>query len=105
MQMEWHGTGQFILGLEDLLPQRPHNHLKVLQMTGVYSYKSLFDLVLYIARNATALQRMVIDPMAKKKKKYALTRNEEAQFAIGWGRKMAKQHLQGKGFDGILTIL
>jgi hypothetical protein len=67
MQMEWHGTGQFILGLEDLLPQRPHNHLKVLQMTGVYSYKSLFDLVLYIARNATALQRMVIDPMAKKK--------------------------------------
>ena len=48
-------------------PQRPHNHLKVLRMTGVYSYKSLFDLVLYIARNATALQRMVIDPMAKKK--------------------------------------
>jgi hypothetical protein len=39
------------------------------------------------------------------KKNYALTRNEEAQFAIGWGRKMAKQHLQGKGFDGILTIL
>jgi len=101
--MEWHGTGQFILGLEDILPQRPHNHLKVLQMTGVYSYKSLFDLVLYIARNATALQRMVIDPMAKKN--YALTRDEEAQFAIGWGRKMAKQHLQGKGFDGILTIL
>lgn len=72
-------------------------------MTGVYSYKSLFDLVLHIARNATALQRMVIDPMAKKN--YALTRDEAAQFAIGWGWKMAKQHLQGKGFDGILTIL
>ncbi|KAJ1257882.1 hypothetical protein BS78_10G030000 [Paspalum vaginatum] len=52
--------------LEQLELHRPHNRLKVLNMTGVYGYKSLLDLALYIARNATALQRMVIDPMAKR---------------------------------------
>ncbi|OEL32856.1 hypothetical protein BAE44_0006126 [Dichanthelium oligosanthes] len=103
-KLEWHGKGEIILQLEDILPQRPHNKLKVLHMTGVYGYQSLLDLALYIALNATALERMVIDPMVAKKD-YVLTRHEEAQYAVHWGRQMAKQHLLGRGFDGILTIL
>ncbi|KAL6843866.1 hypothetical protein ACP4OV_026437 [Aristida adscensionis] len=104
LHMECHGDGEIILQLQDMLqPPRPHNHLKVLHMTGVYAYKSLLNLALYIARNAKALERMVIDPMVKKS--YELTRDEEAECAIRRGRKMAERHLQGRGLDDILTIL
>jgi len=82
LHMEWHGKGEI----------GPHNHLKALHITGAYSYQSLLDLALYIARNATALECMVIDPMVKNN--YVLSYHEEEQHAVNWGRQMAKQHLK-----------
>ncbi|KAM0856112.1 hypothetical protein ACQ4PT_049330 [Festuca glaucescens] len=106
LHMDCHrGVGERKLVPLEELPQayRPHGHLKTVEMTGVYSYNNLLTLALYFARNAMALERMVIDPMAKRS--FALTRGKTAVGEIVMGRLLAREHLLGRGLDDILTIL
>lgn len=96
-------TGETLKPIEELPPARePHYRLKTLLMTGVYSY-NFFVLALHYARTAMALERMVIDPEARKR--YVLTRDAVEEDAVHEGRRMANEHLRGRGLDGILTIL
>ncbi|KAJ1273531.1 hypothetical protein BS78_06G288100, partial [Paspalum vaginatum] len=41
----------------------PHSHLKTVHMTGFHGYHGQIQLALYILRNATCLECLVIDPM------------------------------------------
>ena len=98
------GTGDIITQVEEVPPpHRPHSHLKMVQMTGVEGYSSMLALALHIARNTTALERMVINPVAKESS--YLTPGWRAERAISWGRMMVKKYLLGRGFDDIITIL
>ena len=42
----------------------PHRHLRSVYMAGFCDVLGLAELALYILRNATVLQRMVVDPVA-----------------------------------------
>ena len=42
----------------------PHRHLRSVYMSGFCDVLGLAELALYILRNATVLQRMVVDPVA-----------------------------------------
>ncbi|KAM3196656.1 hypothetical protein ACQJBY_072388 [Aegilops geniculata] len=103
-QLELHMECQYSEGVENMwlkewpLPIQPHDHLKTVHMSGVYGNIDLLNLALHFARCAIVLELMVIGPMVKKN--YVMTRG-----SLEEGRRMAREHLRGKGFDDILTLL
>lgn len=88
---------------EDSLPPCPHRHLKTVSMTGFYGLHGQLELALYILRNATCLERLIIDPMVKNTS--FVPPLEAQQTDIAKGRRFALNHLLWKGFDNILQIL
>ncbi|KAL6651757.1 hypothetical protein ACP70R_010682 [Stipagrostis hirtigluma subsp. patula] len=88
---------------EDALPPCPHNHLKTVRMTGVYGFYGQLELALYILRNATCLERMIIDPVVRNNS--FVPSLDSAQNDIVRGRRLARDNLLGKGFGKVLTIL
>ncbi|KAI5010823.1 hypothetical protein ZWY2020_012960 [Hordeum vulgare] len=96
---DWHTSG--ILRLACLLELSPV--LKHLELHVVYGFNNFFVLALYYARTAMALECMVIDPEARKR--YALARHAIEEDPVHQGRRMANEHLRGRGLDAILTIL
>lgn len=103
-QLELHMECQYSEGVENMwlkewpLPVQPHDHLKMVHMSGVYGNIDLLNLALHFAGSAMALERVVIDPMVKKN--YTMTRGMPEE-----SRRMVREHLQRKGFDDILTNL
>jgi hypothetical protein len=72
-------------------------------MTGFYGLHGQLELALYILRNATCLERLIIDPMVKNTS--FVPPLEAQQTDIAKGRRFALNHLLWKGFDNILQIL
>lgn len=79
----------------------PHSHLKTVCMTGFYGFHGQLELALYILRNATCLERLIIDPVVRDNS-FVL---ESRQRDIVRGRQLAMDHLLLKGFDKVLRIL
>uniref|UniRef100_A0A453FYH6 F-box domain-containing protein n=1 Tax=Aegilops tauschii subsp. strangulata TaxID=200361 RepID=A0A453FYH6_AEGTS len=50
---------------EDAYRPHPHRHLKTIKMTGFYGLLGQVELALYLLRNATSLERMIIDPVVR----------------------------------------
>ncbi|XBJ06283.1 hypothetical protein VPH35_024927 [Triticum aestivum] len=99
----------------------PHRHLRSVYMSGFCDVLGLAELALYILRNATALQRMVVDLVAGMMDN-ALTEcfcsvsnagsSEEIVFptdgtqkCVGKKRMFAKNNLDKEEFCHVLTIL
>jgi len=79
----------------------PHSHLKTVCMTGFYGFHGQLELALYILRNATCLEHLIIDPVVRDNS-FVL---ESRQRDIVRGRQLAMDHLLLKGFDKVLRIL
>ncbi|KAF7012565.1 hypothetical protein CFC21_026741 [Triticum aestivum] len=99
----------------------PHRHLRSVYMSGFCDVLGLAELALYILRNATVLQRMVVDPVAGMMdnaltERFCSVRNggssEEIVFptdgtqkCVGKKRMFAKNNLDKEEFCHVLTIL
>lgn len=88
---------------EDGLPPCPHSHLKTVCITGFYGYHGQLQLALYILRNATCLERLIIDPEVRNNS--FVPSPELQQREIATGRRLARYHLLPKGFGKVLQIL
>ncbi|KQK15439.1 hypothetical protein BRADI_1g22781v3 [Brachypodium distachyon] len=74
-------------------PHRPHIHLKKVHMTGVYGYSNLLKLVLHFARNAVALERMVVDPVSR-----------HATLRVSRGTILTRDVLKESGMKGMSVV-
>ncbi|XP_048551302.1 uncharacterized protein LOC125530930 [Triticum urartu] len=99
----------------------PHRHLKSVYMSGFCDVLGLAELALYILRNATVLQRMVVDPVAGMMDNALIERfcsvsnggsSEDIVFPTDGTRKyvskkrmFAKNNLDKEEFCRVLTIL
>ncbi|WVZ87746.1 hypothetical protein U9M48_034337 [Paspalum notatum var. saurae] len=88
---------------EDGFTPCPHRHLKTVHMTGFYGYHGQLQLALYILRNATCLERLIIDPMVKNNSFIPPQKPDDGDIDIG--RRSARHHLFRKGFGKVLQIL
>ncbi|WVZ56636.1 hypothetical protein U9M48_007132 [Paspalum notatum var. saurae] len=88
---------------EDVFPPCPHNHLKTVSMTGFYGYHGQLVLALYILRNATRLEHLLIDPVARNNSVVPPPASQQREIARG--RRLAMDHLLWKGFEKVLRIL
>ncbi|CAL5003672.1 unnamed protein product [Urochloa decumbens] len=80
-----------------------HSHLKTVYMTGFYGCKGQLELARYILENATALQRMTLDPISKMVHSKSLDASMRLKELDG--RRNAKSFLARQKFSQILTIL
>ena len=99
----------------------PQRHLRRVYMSGFCDVLGLAELALYILRNATVLQRMVVDPVAGMMDNALIERfcsvsnggsSEEIVFPtdgtqkyVGKKRMFAKNNLDKEEFCHVLTIL
>uniref|UniRef100_A0A0A9CPW2 F-box domain-containing protein n=1 Tax=Arundo donax TaxID=35708 RepID=A0A0A9CPW2_ARUDO len=88
---------------EDALPPCPHSHLKTVRMTGFYGYHGQLELALHILRNATCIERMVIDPVVRNNSFVPSLKSAEVDIVAG--RQFARDNLLGRGFGRVLRIL
>ncbi|XBI96932.1 hypothetical protein VPH35_033147 [Triticum aestivum] len=74
-----------------VVPGPRHRHLRSVHITGFWDLVGIAELALYILENATVLERMVVDPLAKE--------------GLLQHKKFAEKHLSRDEFRHIITIL
>ena len=102
------------------VPGPLHRHLRSVHITGFCDLEGIAELSLYILRNAIVLERMVVDPVVWIDNGYPYSRQLYSVSMVGSyqesarprftkqelrDREFAKQHLNRKEFQHMLTIL
>lgn len=88
---------------EDVYQPHPHSHLKTVHMTGFYGLRGQLELARYLLRNATSLNRMIIDPMVRNH--WHIPPMVVAKVNMEIGEWAAISLLWTKEFRGVLSIL
>lgn len=76
-------------------PRWPHNHLKEVAITGFKGHASEIDIAVYLLQNASALQKMTIDPrrrMYKGNGKWGLSEACDSWSSVG--KQKVSEHLR-----------
>ncbi|KAM0855995.1 hypothetical protein ACQ4PT_049398 [Festuca glaucescens] len=88
---------------EDAYRPYPHRHLKTIKMTGFYGLLGQVELALYLLRNATSLERMIIDPVVRNN--WFIPSMSGAKHNIDQGTSIALNKLWRQEFRKVLDIL
>ncbi|XP_047074693.1 F-box protein At5g03100-like [Lolium rigidum] len=88
---------------EDAYRPHPHHHLKTIKMTGFYGLLGQVELALYLLRNATSLERMIIDPVVRNN--WFIPSMGGAKPNIDRGTSIALNKLSRQEFRKVLDIL
>uniref|UniRef100_A0A453FYI2 At1g61320/AtMIF1 LRR domain-containing protein n=1 Tax=Aegilops tauschii subsp. strangulata TaxID=200361 RepID=A0A453FYI2_AEGTS len=88
---------------EDAYRPHPHRHLKTIKMTGFYGLLGQVELALYLLRNATSLERMIIDPVVRNN--WPIPPMGGAKQNIDRGTSIALNKLSRQEFRKVLDIL
>ncbi|KAF7024681.1 hypothetical protein CFC21_036991 [Triticum aestivum] len=88
---------------EDAYQPHPHRHLKTIKMTGFYGLLGQVELALYLLRNATSLERMIIDPVVRNN--WPIPPMGGAKQDIDRGTSIALNKLSRQEFRKVLDIL
>ena len=87
---------------EDAYRPHPHRHLKTIKMTGFYGLLGQVELALYLLRNSTSLECMIIDPVVRNT--WFIPSMRAAKQDIYQGTSIAFNKLSRPEFRKVLTL-